>query len=157
MEIFSKNGLKFQCQRCSSCCGKSPGYVFLSKTDLGKLCSFFDLSPAEFAEKYCRWAGYYEGKTVLALFEQKNYDCVLWKNGCSAYEARPVQCRTYPFWDWMIKSKEMWEECAADCPGMNKGPLHSADEILSQAQEYVQNEPLTIEEFNDLYGGNKAL
>ncbi|MCR5079837.1 MAG: YkgJ family cysteine cluster protein [Treponema sp.] len=150
MEIFNKNGLKFKCQRCSACCGKSPGFVFLSKKDLEKLCDFFSMKPAEFVEKYCRWTVYYEGKTVLALFEQKNYDCVLWNNGCSAYEARPVQCRTYPFWDWMIKSEEMWNECAADCPGMNQGPLHSAEEILLQAEEYVQNEPITLEEYNSL-------
>lgn len=151
MELFEKNGLKFECKRCSGCCGKSPGFVFLSKADLERLCGFFCMKPVEFVEKYCRWTVYYEGKTVLALFEQKNYDCVLWNNGCSAYEERPVQCRTYPFWDWMIKSKEMWDECAVDCPGMNNGPLHSAEEILSLAQEYAENQPLTLEDFNELY------
>ena len=38
-----------------------------------------------------------EEKIVLCLKEKPNFDCILWKDGCEAYEGRPVQCRTYPF------------------------------------------------------------
>ena len=86
---FYKDGLKFSCQRCSFCCGHSPGYVYLSKADLDRLCEGTGLSYKEFVSKYCRWANYYEGKTVLSLIEKKNYDCILWENGCSLYEHRP--------------------------------------------------------------------
>ena len=30
---FYENGLNFECQRCSFCCGHSPGFVYLSERD----------------------------------------------------------------------------------------------------------------------------
>lgn len=144
---FYKDGLCFECQRCSFCCGHSPGFVYLSWRDLDSLCAFFSLSRADFVEKYCRWADYYYGKKVLALREMKNFDCVLWKDGCSAYEARPVQCSTWPFWSWIVESRESWDDCAKDCPGMNKGALHSFEEIDSAQKRYLENLPIEREEF----------
>ena len=57
--MFYDNGLKFECQRCSFCCGHSPGFVYLSKRDFDALRGFYNLSVKEFVEKYCRWADYY--------------------------------------------------------------------------------------------------
>ncbi len=74
------------------------------------LCEHFKMSVGDFVAKYCRWADYYYGTKVLALLEKKNYDCILWENGCSAYEARPIQCSTYPFWSWMIADEKTWNE-----------------------------------------------
>ena len=108
------------------------------------------MKTAEFVEKYCRWADYYYGEQVLGLLEKKNYDCILWENGCSAYQARPVQCSTYPFWSWMIKNKAMWEDCAKDCPGMNKGKIWTYEEILKNKNAYDQNKPLTKQEVEKL-------
>lgn len=143
---FYEKGLHFSCKRCSGCCGGSPGFVYLSKTDLILLKDFFHLSIKTFVEKYCRYADYYGGTTVLALQEKKNYDCILWKEGCSAYEARPVQCRTYPFWTWMTDDKESWEECAKDCPGMNTGNLWNKEYIEEERRKYEENKPIYIEE-----------
>jgi len=33
-DSFYKDGLSFECQACSNCCRKDPGYVFLSEKDL---------------------------------------------------------------------------------------------------------------------------
>jgi len=145
-EVFYKDGLNFSCQRCSYCCGHSPGFVYLSERDLRALCGFFQMSVKQFVAKYCRWADYYYGETVLALLEQKNYDCILWNSGCTAYEARPVQCSTYPFWAWMVKDKQTWDECAQECPGMNKGKLWTFEEIEENRLKYVENKPLTREQ-----------
>lgn len=154
-DLFYKNGLHFECQRCSFCCGHSPGFVYLSKRDLLALCDFFKLTIKDFVTKYCRWADYYYGEQVLSLLEKKNYDCILWENGCSAYSARPVQCSTYPFWAWMLKDKEMWDECAQDCPGMKKGnagegKYWSYEEIEKNRQQYVENKPLTRKEVEEM-------
>lgn len=145
-EPFYLNGLHFGCQRCSFCCGHSPGFVYLSERDLKALCSFKKLSVKDFVEQYCRWADYYYGTQVLALKERKNYDCILWNSGCSCYEARPVQCSTWPFWSWMIESKESWEDCAKECPGMNKGRLWTFDEIEKNRIAYEKNVPIHKEE-----------
>ena len=149
-ELFYRDGLNFSCKRCSFCCGHSPGFVYLSKSDLLRLCDFFGTGPRDFAQKFCRWADYYEGATVLALQEKKNYDCILWSGGCSAYKARPVQCSTYPFWSWMLEDKATWDECAKDCPGMNSGELWSRDFIEACKKAYDENPPLTKEEFEVL-------
>ena len=146
MENFFKDGLRFECKRCSFCCGHSPGFVYLSQRDLDALCKHFDMTRGQFVQKYCRIADYYYGKKVLALKEKKNYDCILWDSGCSAYEARPVQCSTYPFWDWMTADRKTWDECAADCPGMNHGRLWSCEEIEKNRRDYAANTPLEVDE-----------
>ena len=74
----------------------------------------------------------------------------MWDNGCSAYKARPVQCYTYPFWSWMIKDKQTWDECAKECPGMNRGKVWPVEEIEKNKTEYVQNRPLKKEEVEKL-------
>lgn len=148
MEKFYKDGLNFSCKRCSFCCGHSPGFVYLSKRDLDALCKHFKMTQKEFVEKYCRQADYYYGTKVLALQEKKNYDCILWENGCSAYNARPIQCSTYPFWTWMTEDRATWDECAKECPGMNQGKLWSKEEIEANRKAYSENTPIHIEEFN---------
>lgn len=139
-------GLNFGCERCSFCCGKTPGFVFLSKSDRKRLYEFLKISEEEFLEKYCRKVTYYGGKEVYALIELKNHDCILWNKGCSCYEARPVQCRTYPFWSWVVSDKETWDDVAKDCPGMNKGTLWPRDYIDQQCALYDENEKELTEE-----------
>ncbi|MBQ8014224.1 MAG: YkgJ family cysteine cluster protein [Treponema sp.] len=153
-EPFYKNGLKFGCRRCSFCCGHSPGFVYLSLRDLTELRTFLKMTVTEFVSKYCRWADYYYGEQVLALLEKKNYDCILWENGCSCYEARPVQCSTYPFWSWMVKDRETWEECARDCPGMRnqEGRLWTFEEIEACKKAYDENKPLTRAQVEKMMG-----
>lgn len=139
MKSFYENGLNFECARCSSCCRFTPGFVYLSKRDLTLLSQSFNLTEDEFIEKYCRWVPYYYGKEALCLEEKENNDCILWDNGCIAYTSRPVQCSTYPFWSWMLKDKSVWDDVAKGCPGMNKGKLHPADEIIEQKTYYDHN------------------
>ena len=150
MEKFYDKGLHFECKRCSYCCGHAPGVVYLSERDLDSLCGFFKMGREEFIEKNCRWVEYYYGDTVLALKEKKNYDCWLWDNGCTAYEARPLQCSTYPFWSWMVADRETWYECARDCPGMNSGRLWPVEQIEEQKTLYDANVPLSIKYYQKL-------
>ena len=149
-DSFYKDGLCFQCQKCSFCCGHSPGFVYLSERDLLELCQYKKMSVREFVRVYCRWADWYYGTQVLALKEQKNYDCILWENGCSCYPARPVQCAAWPFWSWIVESKESWEKCGKECPGIGKGKLFTFDEIEKNRIAYEENKPLHREEVEKL-------
>lgn len=128
-EPFYKDGLHFECQRCSGCCRFDSGYVFLSHQDLDRLASNLSLTQDEFLEKYCvkvDMGGYFR----ISLIEKPNYDCIFWRDGgCAVYEARPLQCRSYPFWEHQLESKEAWENVAKSCPGINKGALNSRQEI----------------------------
>lgn len=57
---------------------------------------------------------------------------------CSIYEARPLQCRTWPFWPEVVRSRAAWERMRKDtpCPGMNSGPLITVDEIVSRLKKH---------------------
>jgi hypothetical protein len=67
----------------------------------------------------------------LSLREEPDGHCVLFESGlgCRAYEARPRQCRTWPFWARIVATSAAWEREATDCPGMNSGNLISSEEI----------------------------
>ena len=46
----------------------------------------------------------------------------------------------------MIADEKTWNECAQDCPGMNKGRLWSVEEIEENKRAYDENKPLHREE-----------
>src|SRR5205085_593326 len=119
------DGLKFTCSQCGNCCTGGPGFVWISKDEIVRLAEHLRLTPQQVVEKYCRKV---EGK--FSLKEHRNargeYDCVflteekvqrptgtrpdqtvtLTHRGCSIYPVRPLQCRTWPFWDSNLASKE---------------------------------------------------
>ncbi|MDR2952206.1 MAG: YkgJ family cysteine cluster protein, partial [Treponema sp.] len=126
---FYSRGLQFSCKRCSSCCRHSSGYVFLSEKDLGRLASELKMDEAGFISVYCRWVERGMGGEFLSLKEKLNYDCVFWNSGCAVYQSRPLQCRTFPFWESVLSSAEAWEAAGASCPGINSGETRSYEEI----------------------------
>lgn len=132
---FYAEGLRFTCARCSSCCRGGPGYVFLSKPDLGRLLAFLRLDFSHFFHDYCTLVDTGMGLS-LSLIEKKNYDCIFWtETGCSVYEVRPVQCSTYPFWSTLLDSKDGWESEMGHCPGMGKGEHRSRRYIEDRLYE----------------------
>lgn len=140
-EPYYSAGLRFSCRRCGACCRYEPGFVFLSKNDLSRLSSAFSIKDGDFIQKYCRIVTI-GGKQRLSLIEKRNYDCIFWENGgCGVYEARPFQCRSYPFWTNILESREHWESQKESCPGMGEGKLHTREEIdhwvfLKTGEEY---------------------
>jgi len=126
---FYAEGLRFECTRCSRCCRHAPGFVFLCSEDLQRLADAASVSPLQFVERYCREVGV-AGIPRISLQEHENYDCILWREGgCSLYAARPLQCRSYPFWSANVSSPESWAAVSAECPGVGQGRLHTAEEI----------------------------
>jgi uncharacterized protein len=128
-ETFYESGLRFECTRCSKCCRHTPGYVFLSLQDLATMAKSMRLTKDEFLRRYCRSIDLGMARRV-SLKEKANLDCILWENdGCSQYAARPLQCRSFPFWSACVASREEWENQAKACPGMGHGTLHPREEI----------------------------
>ena len=67
-----------------------------------------------------------------SLGEYPNGDCILLDEktrGCKAYEARPLQCRTWPFWPQNVATKNTWKAAARRCPGCDCGKLYTLAEI----------------------------
>lgn len=152
-DCFYKDGLHFDCNGCSKCCRFAGGVVLLSQSDLSRLAQWTQLTCEQFITVYCRYLKADDGKEYLCL---KNLhgnsndgiggDCVFWDSsipGCQAYEARPDQCRSYPFWTKVLASKDSWDKEIADCPGINQGPLHTQSEIEEQLALYKGRIPLT--------------
>lgn len=136
---FIDSGLNFSCKKCGKCCGEQPGYVYLSKNDLTALCEHFKMTANDFIDKYCRWVNYYNNSEALALKEKARYYCIFFQDGCTVYKARPVQCRTYPFWPWIIESHGAWLKEKNECVGLDFGALHSKSEILYNRHLYMEN------------------
>lgn len=140
-EPFYADGLSFSCTRCSNCCRHDPGFVFLSRIDITRLADGLGVTAETFVDEYCRSVDI-GGFTRLSLNEKSNYDCIFWENGgCTVYEHRPLQCRSFPFWSSNLASREDWESLASFCPGINQGTLHPREEIESLLAQRLE-EPL---------------
>ena len=101
-----------------------------------------------FKDKYTRIRGrgnnkYIELKEVRR--SDGSYDCVFLdrvtvpgKALCSLYEARPTQCRTWPFWPELLESEKTWNDAkfgSDGCPGLGKGKTVSLLSIQKQLNE----------------------
>jgi Fe-S-cluster containining protein len=122
-------GLRFQCTGCGSCCTGAPGYVWVNKEEIASLAALLKLEVEEFEKRYVRQVGIRK-----SLIEFSNGDCVFFHSEsrtCQVYEARPRQCRTWPFWNSNLSSAEAWDRAAEHCPGCNRGkpvPLEKIEE-----------------------------
>ena len=124
-------GLKFKCTGCGDCCTGAPGYVWVNKEEIAAIAARIDMEVEAFESKYVRMVG-----VRKSLVEFANGDCVFFDNQtrkCKVYEARPRQCRTWPFWDSNLKSEEAWASTCEVCPGSGKGKLYQLAEIQQQA------------------------
>ncbi|MGZ5280435.1 MAG: YkgJ family cysteine cluster protein, partial [Pseudobdellovibrionaceae bacterium] len=54
--------------------------------------------------------------------------------------ARPIQCRTWPFWPDVMNAKTWKKEVVTFCPGVGKGPIISAAKIRKVMKEQALSE-----------------
>ena len=116
-------GLRFACTGCGACC-KGEGYVWVDEQEIVRLAEFLGLTADDFGRRYLRRVG-----RRLALTDGADQACVFWDDGCTVYEGRPGQCRTFPFWRENVASKAAWRLTVLESPGVNAGRLYSRDEI----------------------------
>lgn len=124
------DGLRFKCTGCGDCCTGGPGYVWVTQAEIDALATRLEMTPAAFERQYVRKVG-----VRRSLKERKNYDCVFLdaERRCTVYEDRPLQCRTWPFWNSNLKSPEAWQHTCEVCPGSGTGKLYSLEKIEEQA------------------------
>jgi Fe-S-cluster containining protein len=137
-EPWFKDGLRFKCTGCGACCTGSPGYVFVSPSDLKALISHFKMPEEEFYKIYIRMV---DGQPAL-IDRPGSHDCVfLEKEKCSVYESRPIQCRTFPWWIHTIQTPENWKEAGVRCEGIEHpdAPIIPAIDIATQCTSYLDN------------------
>ena len=125
-----QNGLRFECTQCGDCCTGAPGFVWVNQAEIQALAETTGQEVADFERTYVRKVGIRK-----SLRELPNGDCVFFDNGsrkCTVYDARPRQCRTWPFWDSNLRSPEDWEHTCQVCPGSGRGTLYQIDQIEVQ-------------------------
>jgi Fe-S-cluster containining protein len=140
-KFFYACGLRFSCRRCSDCCRHEPGFVFLSANDVEALAQKAKMGYDNLVQTYCRWVSVSGSVQQLSLREKTNFDCIFWKDGCTVYESRPLQCRTFPFWASSLVSPSVWKNLC--CPGIGTGKLCSRD-YIEACLEQRKAEPLLM-------------
>jgi len=123
-------GLRFKCRGCGGCCTGEPGYVWVTDEEIERISKAVGLPRYQFENSFVRLVA---GKKK-SLIELPGGDCVLFDpqtRGCRVYADRPVQCRTWPFWNQNIDRPSSWQKTAKFCRGCNnpEGKLYTEKEI----------------------------
>ena len=138
-ELFYGQGIRFECQGSGKCCTSHGefGFVFLTLEDRKRFAKHLNITVGEFKKNYCN-----QTNGIWHLIEDvKNPDCMFLKEKrCSVYDARPNQCRTWPFWPDVMNAKAWKSEVASFCPGVGKGKLWERAEIEEIMARDVENE-----------------
>ena len=132
------DGLQFGCTACGACCRRN-GYVWLSPPDIARLSAHLGLPVEEFLARYTHSVAV-EGQDEPGIhLARAPHGCVFLDdatNACTVQEAKPTQCRLFPFWPMALESPEAWErEVVALCgpEALGQGPVYGADEIRAMA------------------------
>ena len=121
--LIRKDGFNFAfdpkgCNTCAgNCCIGESGYIWINQKEIQSLALHLNLSIDNLKFRYLNKIGYkYSIKEVQLA--SNNFACCFFnleKRQCSVYDVRPVQCRTFPFWDYF---KENEEEVYKECPAI---------------------------------------
>lgn len=125
MSLIKKDGYDFAfnpkgCDSCEgNCCIGESGNIWISRQEIEYLKDHLNISIEELASKYIEKRGYRYSIKERKLAEN-NYACIFFdleKKQCGIYEARPTQCRTFPFWEYFKTNKE---EVIKECPAIKE-------------------------------------
>lgn len=136
------DGVRFSCNRCGSCCTGPAGDVACSPDEIAAMARVLGLLPFEFKARYVVEL---QGGSGIRQLEREpgSFDCVfLEREGglarCRVHEARPTQCRTWPFWPSYLARANDFAALAEHCVGVRRGLegvglLHTREEVLRAA------------------------
>lgn len=108
------------CATCKArCCTGESGFIHVNTKEIEDISLFLSIDKQTFIDTYLFKNGY--RYSIKERKYQDSYECAFYdrnSNGCTIYEVRPTQCRTFPFWDYF---KTRVEELKLECPGIIDG------------------------------------
>jgi len=124
MSLIVKKGFDFTfdsavCKTCRGyCCRGESGHVWVTSTEIDDICQFLNLNRIDGFDRY-----FYRVDNRISVMEnytEGEFRCVflVTSGGCSIYGVRPVQCRTFPFWE---EFKQQKGDVFKLCPGLIRG------------------------------------
>jgi len=122
-EIIKKEGFSFSfnpkaCEECGGkCCTGESGYIWVTPIEMQKIANLLKISVDELKNNFLIKVGYKFSIKEKEL-DKNNYACWFFDektSRCTIYEARPNQCRTFPFWDFFKNNVEVVKK---ECPGI---------------------------------------
>lgn len=129
--ITDRQTLRFSCKPgCINCCDQK-GFVYLTEQDLKNAAEFVGMTAKAFEAKYV-----FRTRHLLRLRKPAKSQChFLSTGGCSIHPVKPTQCRTFPFWPELVKSRAEWTRTGGYCPGIGHGGLIQIGTALEIASE----------------------
>lgn len=105
------------CDTCEGrCCTGESGYIYVTSNEIEKIAGLLKLDTKDFMREYLFKKMY--KYSIKEKINGDSYECIFYDsktNGCKIYEARPLQCKTFPFWDYY---KTRVDELKLECPGI---------------------------------------
>lgn len=130
-------GLRFGCTMCGNCCSGPSGYVIVDDAECAALAARLGLPLDAFLADFTTILP--EGRSLIERQTPAGLDCIFLdrdkipgKAVCGVYEDRPKQCRTWPFWPSIIRSRRAWDQAKRVCPGIDQGRLVTVEQIRIQ-------------------------
>ncbi len=106
----------FKCIGCGLCC-RQDGRVWLNNDDIEAAAKSLGITSDKFKRDFTEYF-LFKGRALVKDGEECCF--ILNDNRCKIYEARPKQCREYPFWKHVIKDREEWDHLAGFCEGVRR-------------------------------------
>lgn len=112
------------CDECGGrCCSGNRGNVWVNPPEIERLAIFLGLNSIEVIHRFLKPVD--NRLSIEERYDEEQFHCIFFdiaESRCTIYEARPDQCRRFPFWDHY---RDHPDELFAECPGVS--PLEPGD------------------------------
>jgi Fe-S-cluster containining protein len=105
------------CATCGGrCCTGESGNIFVKREEIIAIADSLGMEVEAFMAAYLEKRGY--KYSIKERIVGLSHDCIFYNReagGCDIYTTRPLQCRTFPFWDYY---RNRVDELKRECPGI---------------------------------------
>ena len=132
--------LRFECTGCGLCCTQRGGYahVYVNDAEVADLSALLAMTPGKFRRRYT-----FVDELGWRQLRFRDGACTFLDpatNRCTVYAARPVQCRTFPYWPELMGPRGWRQGAKVLCEGMGRGPVVPREEIAAAIREMEERD-----------------